>query len=505
MSNLKSISKDLNVPVCTVRSVIKKFKAHGTVANLPRCGRKRKIDKRFQRKIVRMLDKEPRLTSKQVQAALQSEGTTVSTRTIHRRLNEKGLYARALKMKRGWVFQHDNDPKHTARATKEWLRKKHFKVLEWPSQSPDLNPIENLWRELKVRVAKRKAKNITALEEICMEEWANIPTTVCGNLVKTYRKRLTSVIANKGYITNVIKKFKAHGTVANLPRCGRKRKIDKRFQRKIVRMLDKEPRLTSKQVQAALQSEGTTVSTRTIHRRLNEKGLYAVKFFFESTKRDILQLPLTIGNLHNLSLQERKAIGSFKNNDSIIIREADKGWNMVLWPTHLYLEEANRQLNNPNFYVRLPSDPTEVFLERLHKLINQAAVMGNISTNEIKFMWVENPVIRTFYLLPKVHQNTRKPPGRPIVYSIGSICERVCTYIDFFIQPIALSLPSFIKYTADFIRICRNFTLTGHELLVTCDVESLYSNINHSHGIKAYCLFSLNDSAGKTVSMILLF
>ncbi|CAJ0966468.1 unnamed protein product [Ranitomeya imitator] len=109
--------------------------------------------------------------------------------------------ARSLKMKRGWVFQHDNDPKHTARATKEWLRKKHFKVLEWPSQSPDLNPIENLWRELKVRVAKRKAKNITALEEICMEEWANIPTTVCGNLVKTYRKRLTSVIDNKGYIT----------------------------------------------------------------------------------------------------------------------------------------------------------------------------------------------------------------------------------------------------------------------------------------------------------------
>ncbi|CAJ0960326.1 unnamed protein product, partial [Ranitomeya imitator] len=109
--------------------------------------------------------------------------------------------ARALKMKRGWVFQHDNDPKHTARATKEWLRKKHFKVLEWPSQSPDLNPIENLWRELKVRVAKRKAKNITALEEICMEEWANIPTTVCGNLVKTNRKRLTFVIANKGYIT----------------------------------------------------------------------------------------------------------------------------------------------------------------------------------------------------------------------------------------------------------------------------------------------------------------
>ncbi|KAJ4928978.1 hypothetical protein JOQ06_004600 [Pogonophryne albipinna] len=92
--------------------------------------------------------------------------------------------ARALKMKRGWVFQHDNDPKHTARATKEWLRKKHFKVLEGPSQSPDLNPIEHLWRELKVRVAQRQPQNITALEEICMEEWVKIPATANVNGIR---------------------------------------------------------------------------------------------------------------------------------------------------------------------------------------------------------------------------------------------------------------------------------------------------------------------------------
>ncbi|KAK3547882.1 hypothetical protein QTP70_000339 [Hemibagrus guttatus] len=122
---------------------------------------------------------------------------------MYREILSKNLLpsARALKMKRGWVFQHDNDPKHTARATKEWLRKKHFKVLEWPSQSPDLNLIGNLWRELKIRVAQRQPQNITALEEICMEEWAKLPATVCKNLVATYRKHLTSVIANKGYIT----------------------------------------------------------------------------------------------------------------------------------------------------------------------------------------------------------------------------------------------------------------------------------------------------------------
>ncbi|KAI4896862.1 hypothetical protein NFI96_021852, partial [Prochilodus magdalenae] len=91
------------------------------------------------------------------------------------------LSVRALGMERGWVLQHDDDPKHTARAAKERLRKKHLKVLECPSPSPDLNPIENLWRELKVCVAQQQPRNIT--EENWMEEWAGVPATVWAHLV----------------------------------------------------------------------------------------------------------------------------------------------------------------------------------------------------------------------------------------------------------------------------------------------------------------------------------
>uniref|UniRef100_A0A8C4RJ08 Transposase n=1 Tax=Erpetoichthys calabaricus TaxID=27687 RepID=A0A8C4RJ08_ERPCA len=121
------------------------------------------------------------------------------TAAMHRDILDENLLQSALDLRLGqlFIFLQDNDPKHTAKISKEWLQDNSVNVLEWPSQSPDLNPIEHLWRDLKMAVHRRFPSNLMELERCCKEEWAKLAKDRCTKLVASYSKRLEAVIAAK--------------------------------------------------------------------------------------------------------------------------------------------------------------------------------------------------------------------------------------------------------------------------------------------------------------------
>ncbi|KAG2468484.1 TCB1 transposase, partial [Polypterus senegalus] len=125
------------------------------------------------------------------------------TAATYRDILDENLLQSALDLRLGrrFIFQQDNDPKHTTKISKEWLQENSVNVLEWPSQRPDLNLIEHLWRDLKMAVHRRFPSNLMELERCCKEEWAKLAKDRCAKLVASYSKRLEAGIAAKGAST----------------------------------------------------------------------------------------------------------------------------------------------------------------------------------------------------------------------------------------------------------------------------------------------------------------
>ncbi len=97
-----------------------------------------------------------------------------------------------------FIFQQDLAPAHTAKGTKSWFIDHGVTVLDWPANSPDLNPIENLWGIVKRKMRDTRPNNADELKATVKETWASIPPQQCHKLITSMPRRIEAVIKAKG-------------------------------------------------------------------------------------------------------------------------------------------------------------------------------------------------------------------------------------------------------------------------------------------------------------------
>lgn len=195
----------------------------------------------------------------------------------------------------------------------------------------------------------------------------------------------------------------------------------------------------------------------------------------------------------NLTQEEVTALRNLAKNRNIVIKPADKGSAIVIMDREQYIWEAERQLNNQEHYRKLQEPTYLKTVEDINKIIDTLLDKKYINTKQSSYLkGKEAPRARIFYLLPKIHKAPDTwpkpyeiPSGRPIVSDCNSESYRTAEYIDFFLNPLSNRHPSYIKDTYDFVAKIRGITVPQSAFLFSIDVDSLYTNIETTEGLKA--------------------
>ena len=189
----------------------------------------------------------------------------------------------------------------------------------------------------------------------------------------------------------------------------------------------------------------------------------------------------------NLAPPEVSLLATLRDTEDLVIRPADKGGRWVVMNTPQYRAECQRQLNDDNFYRRLPellSDTSSRISAILHDLLQRRF----ISKSEFLFLLPpDTPKPRCFSVLPKIHkphQPGQMPPGRPIVADVKTNSSATAKFIEFFLNPLAKKLPSHVRDSFHLIALLRTARLRPTSLLVTLDVRALYTNVPIEEGLQ---------------------
>lgn len=214
--------------------------------------------------------------------------------------------------------------------------------------------------------------------------------------------------------------------------------------------------------------------------------------FFLRNYQDAQEVASGAGPPQNLSEAEIQALQELNLRKDIVIKPADKGSAVVIMDKQQYVQEGLRQLQDEGFYTKLRAP---IFLDSvplIEQVVDSLVEGGFINKRQAEYLAGESmPRARRFYLLPKVHKPREKwstpymPPGRPIVSDCRSESYRVAEFITYYLNPLSVKHPSYLKDTYDFLEKVKQLQVPAEAFLFSLDVESLYTNIEIPLGLAA--------------------
>lgn len=195
----------------------------------------------------------------------------------------------------------------------------------------------------------------------------------------------------------------------------------------------------------------------------------------------------------NLSQHEVTALRELMHKKHIVIKPADKGSAVVILGRDQYITEAQRQLDNKTYYKKLEAPIFHQTIPVVHEIIDKLHKQKYINAKQKRYLKGDTqPRPRQFYILPKIHKDPEQwtlpfeiPPGRPIVSDCSSETYRTAEYIEYFLNPLSVKHPSYVKDTYHFIDMIKKFKMPPSSLFFTMDIESLYTNIDTQAGLLA--------------------
>lgn len=195
----------------------------------------------------------------------------------------------------------------------------------------------------------------------------------------------------------------------------------------------------------------------------------------------------------NLSAPLKKGLKDLKDNPDIVIKPADKGSGTVIMDKDVYILEAERQFSNTKHYKSLDQPIYPQTAQKITEILEDLLQKQKIDQDCFDYLVPpDDAKPRRFYLLPKIHKEKdkwtipdRMPPGRPIVSDCGSESYAISEYIDHFLAPLATTHESYLKDTPHFLETISAIEIPQDALLISMDVDALYTNIDNTDGLNA--------------------